>query len=513
MLAGKAGLGQKAVRNAPQIFTAGRLLAVLPLALLCVYWGLGETGLVAFSLGAPMFALAAAAMRVNSPLPVEFEPPAGQMTRAQLVGWLNCVMSSSATLQPAVIVMVIDELDGIETRFGRDGREIIIGETMLRLRETLRQDDTIALLENQEIAFALRDVRPPETENLLRLARRLQSICDEPFPVGPSRVYCTISIGFGAALQLTDPTPEKLLQAAESAGKFAVSAGPSSVRVFSEGLNSAKDEERRKTRALSSALETGEIFAWYQPQVTSDGGSIVGFEALARWDRPEHGLVMPGAFLPSIQKAGLSQRLAEVILKQALTALNAWDAAGFSVPAISVNFSGEDLRNPRLSDYVLWELDRFDLAPDRLVIEILESIIADQHEEAITRTLIALSRAGCRIDLDDFGTGSTSMLNVQRFNVSRLKIDRCLVSHLDRDPNQQRMVAALLSFAEKLGIEALAEGVETETERETLRKLGCKLVQGHVAARPMPLGETLLWLEARADIASEIKEKDDAATA
>lgn len=160
-----------------------------------------------------------------------------------------------------------------------------------------------------------------------------------------------------------------------------------------------------------------------------------------------------------------------------------------------MNFSGDDLRNPRLADYVLWELDRFGLEPGRLVVEVLESVIADQHDEAISRTLRTLSAAGCRIDLDDFGTGFTSIINIRRFDVSRIKIDRCLVSRLDRDADQKRMVSALLSFTHKLGIDALAEGVETETERETLRKLGCPFIQGYVAARPMPLGETLLWLE------------------
>jgi EAL domain-containing protein (putative c-di-GMP-specific phosphodiesterase class I) len=162
-----------------------------------------------------------------------------------------------------------------------------------------------------------------------------------------------------------------------------------------------------------------------------------------------------------------------------------------------VNFSGEDLRNPRLADYVMWELDRYNLEPDRLVVEVLESVIAEKHEDSITRTLKALSKAGCRIDLDDFGTGFTSIINIRRFNVSRIKIDRCLVSKLDKDIEQKRMVSALLSFSNKLGIEALAEGVETDRERDVLRKLGCPHIQGYVVARPMPLGETLLWLEER----------------
>ena len=275
-------------------------------------------------------------------------------------------------------------------------------------------------------------------------------------------------------------------------------SGPGSVRVYSAGLSSAKFNERDQAREISNALETGEIFAWFQPQIVAATGKVTGFEALARWDHPERGLIAPGFFLDDVERAGLSQRLAEVILKQSLTALNAWDAAGFDVPTISVNFSSEELRNPRLPDYVRWELDRHDIAPERLVVEVLESVVAETSEDVISRTLNALSRMGCRIDLDDFGTGYTSFINIRRFNVGRIKIDRSLVSQLDRDSEQNKMVAALLAFSEKLGIKALAEGVETHGEIDALTALGCHEIQGYVVERPMPLGETLLWLEENA---------------
>ena len=200
-------------------------------------------------------------------------------------------------------------------------------------------------------------------------------------------------------------------------------------------------------------------------------------------------------------------------MKQSLTALNAWDAAGFDVSAVSVNFSGDDLRNPRLADYIMWELDRFGLQPDRLVVEVLESVIAEKHEDAITKTLKSLSKAGCRIDLDDFGTGFTSIINIRRFNVSRIKIDRCLISRLDKDAEQKRMVSALLSFSSKLGIETLAEGVETERESEMLRSLGCPQIQGYFVAKPMPLGETLLWLENRESLALDTRQNGTAESA
>ncbi|MBT8424663.1 MAG: bifunctional diguanylate cyclase/phosphodiesterase [Silicimonas sp.] len=485
------GLGRDVARG-----SAGtRLAAVLPLALLAGFWAAGESFLLAAAVGAPVvLGVVGLVRRGTGARAGKFG--ADPLSRSQLSAWLDAGMGQTGRRgQMAVLTIAIDDMPSIETRFGRDGRAAVRRGLAERLREQMRQDDEVAALDDTMFAIGLRSIRAPETETLLHLARRLQSLCDEPFSDGAARIFCTASLGLAAERHVSRPTGEALVAAAERAGDFAAACGPGSVRIFSEGLASDQKDVRERARTLSDALETGEIFAWFQPQMSADGETLTGFEALARWDRAEDGVAAPGAFLPDIQKAGLSQRLTEVILKQALTALNAWDAAGFDVKTVSVNFSGEELRNPELADYVMWELERFGLPPERLVVEVLESVIADHHEDAITRTLLALSRSGCRIDLDDFGAGFTGILNIRRFNVSRIKIDRQLVSRLDRDKDQRRMVSALLSFSRKLGIEALAEGVETQAERRVLQRMGCPLIQGYVAAKPMPLGETLNWLD------------------
>lgn len=490
-----AGVFRQALDALSESLTASRLVAILPLSMLCAYWAHGESALILAALIAPILSALLGGLSRRGGLRQRTDGGPMLMSRDDFLSWLRVSMPVSHS---AILTLRIDDLDALEKRFGPDLCRGVRREVLGRLQVLLRQDDVAAELDGRILAFALRDIKAPETENLLQLARRLQSVCDEPFASQSARIYCTLSVGIAAEAHLAGPSPSLLLQAAESAGEFAAMSGPGSVRVFSEGLASEKEDVRARARVLSSALETGEIFAWFQPQVSSDGMRVTGFEALARWDHAETGLIMPNDFLPDIQNAGLSQRLAEVVLKQALTALNAWDAAGFEVPCVSVNFSGEELRNPRLADYVRWELDRFNLEPGRLVIEVLESVIAESHEDAISRTLKALSASGCRIDLDDFGTGFSSILNIRRFNVSRIKIDRRLVSRLDKDADQRRMVSALLSFSAKLGIEAVAEGVETERERDVLRQMGCTLIQGFVAARPMPLGETFLWLDGMA---------------
>lgn len=423
--------------------------------------------------------------------------------RDALIDWTEVALPAARKRerQVAVIAMTVDDLDAIEERFGRSMRDKVLREAGDRVQALMRDDDVLARL-GPGFALGLQNVKPPETENLLQLAHRLQSVFEEPFSEGPTRTYCSLSIGIAAESHVKGSLGANVVAGAQRAGELAAMSGPGSVRVYSEGLSSDRAQDRDVARELSNALEKSEIFAWFQPQVRAESGEIIGFEALARWDHPERGMVSPASFLPDIEKSGLSQRLAEVILKQSLMALNTWDAAGFVVETVSVNFSSEELRNPHLPDYIRWELDRHGLEPERLIIEVLESVASESSEDVISRTLNTLSRMGCRIDLDDFGTGFTSFVNIRRFDVSRIKIDRSLVSHVDRDADQRRMLSALLAFSEKLEIDALAEGVETKEEIAALCQLGCKDIQGFVTSRPLPLGETLLWLEDHGRLAS-----------
>ena len=242
------------------------------------------------------------------------------------------------------------------------------------------------------------------------------------------------------------------------------------------------------------AFDENQIRAHFQPQISTDTGEITGFEALARWYHPVRGMIAPAEFLPAIEEAGLSERLGEVMLYQSLSALAVWDKTGAKVPAVSVNFSKAELRGPGLAQKLKWELDRFELAPERLTIEILESVAGETENEVVVANIAAISKLGCGVDLDDFGTGTGSILSLRRFAIRRIKIDRSFVTKVDEDRDQQRVVAAILSMAEQLGLQTLAEGVETPGEHAMLSQLGCGHVQGFGIARPMPVEDTLDWI-------------------
>ncbi|MVX50537.1 EAL domain-containing protein, partial [Rhodobacter sphaeroides] len=318
-----------------------------------------------------------------------------------------------------------------------------------------------------------------------------------PISVEGTRIHVTCSIGFCLAERTPAPTGRALLDAAQMAADEASRNGPGAVRAYALGMSRNRADRDADRGLLETALDTGQFTGWFQPQIRTEDGAIGGFEVLSRWQHPERGLLLPQDFLPAIERAGLSERLGEVMLFQALTALRHWDRAGLCVPCVAVNFSATDLRNPRLVDRLKWELDRFELTPARLSVEILETVVAEGASDVVVHNIAGLSACGFGVDLDDFGTGHASITTIRRFALRRLKIDRSFVTRADSDAAQRTMLAAIISMARQLGLETLAEGVETPGELATLTALGCGYLQGYAIARPMPLSDATAWLENR----------------
>lgn len=477
-------------------FGRTQLLGFVPVLTLGAYWAGGEAALLGVALVLPLLLATMGGIKEQPLVTADRDPLTGLVMRDGLMAWAEVAIreNPNENKQVAVISLTIDDMETLVDRFGGSMRDTILRDAAERLKPFVREKDVLARTHNG-FAIGIRNAPSQENETLLVMAERLQSTFDEPFNEGPTRTFCSLSVGIAGENHVKAANGANLMVGAQTASEYAAVSSPGTVRFYSEGMSSERILDRDIAHELAGAMEAGEIVAWFQPQTDIRTGKVTGFEALARWDHPERGMISPAVFLPDIEACGLSQRLAEVILKQSLMALNTWDAAGFDVETVSVNFSSEELRNPRLPDYIRWELDRHDLAPDRLIVEVLETVAAESNEDSVTRTLTTLSKIGCGIDLDDFGTGFTSFANIRRFDVGRIKIDRSLVSQVDRDETQEKMIAALLAFSEKLGIEVLAEGVETEEEVETLSQLGCNHAQGFVISRPMPLGDTLNWLD------------------
>ena len=396
----------------------------------------------------------------------------------------------------ACICFGIDNLDDLVARHGAFDAEAAIETLLANFRSTLRGKDRIARLECGDYAIALPQIRKPELGPLIALVDRLQR------QIPTHAVELQISFGFCCAAQASARTAKSVLQGARDAHAQARRAGPNGVRGYA--ASAVTDETSTETLSFAeslaspavvkSALNNEEITAYYQPQICTDTGKIAGFEALARWTDGRGEVLPPKRFLLTIKHVGKLEALSEAMLNQALKALRSWDHAGFDIPHVAVNFATDELRNPHLMERIKWDLDRFDLAPNRLTVELLETVVAHTDDDVIARNIRALSDHGVRIDLDDFGTGHASLANIARFDVDRIKIDRSFIAEIEHNDTARRMISAMTALADQLGVQTVAEGVETAAQRSLVSQLGCAVLQGYAVAHPMPRANTLQWI-------------------
>ncbi|MFV0512661.1 MAG: putative bifunctional diguanylate cyclase/phosphodiesterase [Jhaorihella sp.] len=491
-------LGRLRHQFAP-VLTGPPLLAFLPAVSLGAFWLGGETALLLASLGLPLlFALAGGVGAPATGAAAARDAHAGLMLRDGFDAAMTRIHAETdgSGLRSACFLLELDDLRALADRHGQGAVDVVMQLCGERIRAALREHDAVARIGDSGFAVCLRPVRQLDLELCIQLSGRMQAAVEQPVALDGIAVYVSCSVGFCLRGRAPGPDAATWFDAAAGALAEARLHGQSAIRAFAPDMMSPRLARADLRHDAGAALEQGEIVPWYQPQISTDTGQVTGFEALARWQHPLHGLIAPDAFLPALAAAGLSERLGQVMLYHALTALKAWDGTGAKVPNVGVNFGADELRNPGLADRIRWDLDRFALTPDRLTVEILETVVSDRPDDTVTQNIAALSALGCRIDLDDFGTGQASIAAIRRFSVSRIKIDRSFVMKADRDPDQQRMVAAILTLAERLGVETLAEGVETVGEHALLAQLGCDHVQGFGIARPMPFEQTLDWMAA-----------------
>ena len=484
-------------RLAPALL-APPILAFLPALTLATFWLVGEAALLWVALGIPLIFAAFGGFSSHGRNSAPRDSVTGLMLREGFEVDMERIVRDCAEteLRSALYYIEVDEFKELVNREGQEAGDRIIQSCGERIASTLRNGDTVARIGDSRFAVCLTPVLQLDLETCVQMAGRIQAAVEEPISLDGTTVYASCSIGF--CLNNRAPSKEYAdwSAAASAALSEAQQNGPSGIRVFSADMYQRSKARGSLRDEAAKALESGHILPWFQPQICTDTGRVSGFEALARWMHPVRGLIPPGKFLPVLEEAGLMERLSQVMLYHSLTALNAWDAAGLKVPAVGVNFATQELRNPNLAENIKWELERFDLPAGRLSVEILETVMTDRPDDVVTRNIAALSDLGCQIELDDFGTGHASISAVRRFNITRIKIDRSFVLRADRDPDQQKLIAAILTMAERLELETLAEGVETVGEHALLSQLGCGHVQGFGIGRPMPFDQTLDWITA-----------------
>lgn len=490
---------KRAREAALPVLTGPPVLAFLPALTLGTFWFWGETAMVIVSLGLPLVFVATGAMgRWPSAMGLPRDSVTGLLLRDGFDAALKQVFleTEPGVLRSACFLLELEDLSETEARYGQEATDLIISRTGERIMSSLRSNDTVARLGDGRFAICLAPVRQLDLELCMQMSGRILEMVEEPISLDGLSVYVSANIGFCQRGHIKSAKESDWLTAAMEALKDAKQYGTSSIRSYSKEIQTRVQARQDLKEEAIKALENGQIQPWYQPQISTDTGKITGFEALARWVHPIHGTVPPGDFLPILESAGLMERLGQTILTHALNALKEWDSAGLSIPQVGLNFSSEELRNPNLVEHLQWELDRFCLTANRISVEILETVMTDSPDDAILHNIRGLGSLGCQIELDDFGTGHASIASIRRFAVSRIKIDRSFVMKADRDPEQQRLIGAILTMAERLNLETLAEGVETVGEHALLAQLGCDHVQGFGIGRPMPFNDTLDWIAA-----------------
>ena len=404
-------------------------------------------------------------------------------------------MAAGQAVYSACLVIKLDGSEGLLARFGRSGQHELQSKVLERLKQILRAEDYIDHLGQGALVVILSPARRLELNVLLQLALRVQDTVSPPFALGGMTVKLSCSVGFCSASYPDGDNRCDLLEAAQEAAEEAARNGPAGIRAWAPNMTQTRETREAQQLELSRAFIMGEIKPFFQPQVSCLTGEITGLEALARWDHPIRGWLPPSEFLGWIEANDMYDRLGATMLEQSLAALAKWDENGLHVPSVSVNFSAIELRNPLFVANIKEALARHRLAPERLTVEILETVIVETNNDALISNIAEIAALGCGLDLDDFGTGHASIAAIRRFKVRRLKIDRSFVMSIDKDPEQQRLVAAVISLAEGLNLDTLAEGVETPEIKAQLLALKCGHIQGFGIARPMAFKETQNWLE------------------
>ncbi len=423
------------------------------------------------------------------------DPLTGLPNRTYLDAYILRVAAGAKRngLQTAVLRLDLERFDTLRETLGQRATDEIIRIGARRIQQALREVDLAAHLGQDDFVVVAGDL--DEANDAASIAQRLLNALSKPYSIqgGARRIECRI----GVTLLSDDvPDPARVLSNAAIALKEAHAHGPGSVRYFRESMRA--EVERRETlfSDLLHGLDAGQLVPFFQPQIDLKTGDFAGFEALVRWRHPERGLLTPAAFLDFADETGLTERIGEVVLNASLGAIVAWDAAGLHVPKVGVNFALGQLRDPRLIEKIKWEVERCDVDPSRIAIEVLETVLIKSDQDMVVRNLRGLASAGFHIELDDFGTGHASISNLRRFMVNRIKIDRGFINGIESSEELRTLTASMVAMAGALGIETLAEGVETEEAQAVVRSLGFGQLQGFLVAKPMSLTDTFSWLRA-----------------
>lgn len=405
-----------------------------------------------------------------------------------------------------IMFLDLDHFKDINDTLGHLFGDRLLQEVTKRLLELVRTDDTVARLGGDEFTIILENLS--NIVDAESVAEKILHALRRPFQLGEHEVYVTTSIGI-TLYPMDDNDIEKLIMNADGAMFQAKSHGRNTYELYTAKIFSDAAERLALETAFRKAVGAEDFLLQYQPEFTLHyqpeidrySGEVVGAEALVRWQHPELGLLSPGHFISLAEETGLIVRLGEWVLRTACKQAVAWRKAGFPAFQVAVNVSALQFRNRDIVQQIGKILEETGLEARYLELELTESMIFDNNEGLIT-ILRDLKTMGITLSIDDFGTGHSSLSNLQLLPVDKVKIDVSFIRNITANEHDATIVLGIIEMAHKLGLKVVAEGVETEAQLAYLHSHGCDIMQGYHLSRPMAANDFEALLVNRVDTAS-----------
>jgi diguanylate cyclase (GGDEF)-like protein/PAS domain S-box-containing protein len=411
-----------------------------------------------------------------------FDALTGLPNRVQLNNHAKYVISLAQRSHESVTLMFLDldHFKDINDTLGHSVGDALLVELAKRLRLILREEDMVSRLGGDEFIFLLYGVDAHEASHV---AQKLLDVIAEPCQIEQYDLNVTGSIGI--ALYPTDGTDlETLSKSADSAMYRAKQEGRHGYSFFTAEMQIRSARHLTMVSALRQAIERNQLQIFYQPQMSVSDDHIVGAEALLQWVHPVLGSVSPTEFIPSAEESGLILPIGEWVLRHAVRQAKSWMRNGLPPLVMAVNLSVIQFRHPDLPNLITRILEEEGLQPEYLELELTEGVAMNDPQKAIA-VMNRLHERGVRMSIDDFGTGFSSLSHLKKFKVYKLKIDQTFVRDISTDPEDRAIVSAIINMAKSLGLQTIAEGVETEGQQTFLREQGCDELQGYYYCKPL----------------------------
>jgi diguanylate cyclase (GGDEF)-like protein len=418
--------------------------------------------------------------------------------RSQGIELLRDVMrtANKQNQQAAVIVMHLQRFREIQSSLGHEIGDEVLRQTALRLKGILDDGQVLARLEGDQFLLI-----SPNTDRRAakKLALKLADSLDSGLSVHDVNVSLDACIGL-CIYPEHGRQPDQLLRRAAVA-KNDTQNSHNRIRVYQNGREARHVRQLAILGDMRRATQENELQLFLQPKITLETTAVCGAEALLRWEHPELGNIPPDEFIPLAESAGSISMITKWVLDRAIQQCSEWKAQGISLP-IAVNLSSRDLMDSKLPDYIKQTLQKHAVSSGSLILEITEEAVVHDFEQA-TKVLNELKVMGCMTSMDDFGTGYSSLTHLQKLPVDELKIDRAFVTQIPDCPQNTAIVRSVIELAHNLGLEVVAEGVETTAALRWLREEGCERAQGYYLSKPMPADQFCSWLRSWEHLAQE----------